>query len=266
MSFSGLSGLVALVTGAGSGIGAATARRLAVEGCDVVLIDRDAGAAGAVAESCAGRSLAVAADVSLEADVARYLQMTLDRFGRVDLMHLNAGISGTVGSFSSTTAADYDRVIAVNQRGTFLGLRDALRYFRSASRGGAVVVTSSLAGLHASAAITAYTASKHAVIGLARSAAIEGAPLGLRVNVVAPGLIDTPLQRPLADSLGDAAAADTLRAHPPLGRMGTAAEVAALVAFLLSDEAPYMTGGVYTIDGGVDVSDPMQIQDMRRSG
>ena len=260
MAFSGLSGRVAVVTGAGSGIGAASARRLAAEGSDVLLIDQDERAATAVAQSCPGKTHVMAADVSREADVARYRQAALDQFGRVDLIHLNAGVSGTVGSFSSTESADYDRVIAVNQRGTFLGLRDALRYFRGASHGGAVVVTSSLAGLRASAAITAYTASKHAVIGLARSAAIEGAPLGVRVNVIAPGLIDTPLQRPLAESLGGAAAVDALRAHPPLGRMGTAAEVAALVAFLLSEEAPYMTGGVYTIDGGVDVSDPMQVR------
>jgi NAD(P)-dependent dehydrogenase (short-subunit alcohol dehydrogenase family) len=260
MAFPGLSGRVAVVTGAGSGIGAATARRLAAEGCRVVLVDQDAGTAVAVARSCPGEALAVAADVSCEADVARYLQLTLDHFGQVDLMHLNAGISGTVGSFVSTEAADYDRVIGVNQRGVFLGLRDGLRYFRSASRGGAVVVTSSLAGVRASAAIVAYTASKHAVIGLARSAAIEGAPLGVRVNVVAPGLIDTPLQRPLADSLGGVAARDALRAHAPLGRIGTAEEVASLTAFLLSEEAPYMTGGVHIIDGGVDVSDPMQIK------
>ena len=147
MAFSGLPGRVALVTGAGSGIGAASARRLAAEGSDVVLIDQDEGAATAVAASCSGKTLVVAADVSREADVARYLQAALDEFGRVDLVHLNAGISGTVGSFSSTESADYDRVIAVNQRGTFLGLRDALRYFRSASHGGAMVVTSSLAGL-----------------------------------------------------------------------------------------------------------------------
>jgi NAD(P)-dependent dehydrogenase (short-subunit alcohol dehydrogenase family) len=264
MSFRGLTGRVALVTGAGSGIGAATALRLAAEGCHVALVDRDAQSVVAVAESCPGQALAVTADVSREADVARYLQLVLNRFGRIDLLHLNAGISGPVGSFAATEAADYDQVIAVNQRSVFLGLRDALRYFGRASHGGAVVVTSSLAGLRASPAITAYTASKHAVIGLARSAALEGARLGVRVHVVAPGLIETPLQRPLADALGrgaaeQAAAEQALRAHPPLGRIGTPAEVAALVAFLLSEEVPYMTGGVHIIDGGVDVSDPMQI-------
>lgn len=260
MSFAGLTGRVAVVTGAGSGIGAATARRLAAEGCSVALVDRDGDAASAMTAQCGRRALAIAADVSAEAGAAEYLQAAVAHFGRVDLLHLNAGIPGPFGSFADLDVGDYDRVVAVNQRSVFLGLRDALRHFRATARPGAVVVTSSLAGLRASAAVVPYTASKHAVIGLARSAALEGAPLGVRVNVVAPGLIETPLQQPLAEALGGEAAATALRTHSPLGRMGTADEVAALVAFLLSEEAPYITGAVHVIDGGVDASDPMQIR------
>jgi NAD(P)-dependent dehydrogenase (short-subunit alcohol dehydrogenase family) len=257
MAFAGLRDQVVVVTGAASGIGAATARRLAEEGCRLVLVDQDQGGAAAVAAECVTETVVVGADVSDEASAAGYLAAGLDRFGQLDALHLNAGIAGRFGSFATTAVDDYDRVIAVNQRSVFLGLRDALRYFRDAKRPGAIVVTSSLAGLRASAAIVPYTASKHAVIGLARSAAIEGAPLGVRVHVVAPGLIETPLQQPLVASLGGVAAQQALATHSPMGRLGRAEEVAALVAFLMSNEAPYMTGGVHVIDGGVDVSDPM---------
>ena len=253
MGMRGLAGRVAVVTGAASGIGAAVSRRLADEGMRVVLVDRDATAARRLAATLAGEVLAVAADVSDAEQVDDYMRQAVERFGRVDAVHLNAGVPGPMLRFAEVDVADYDRTVAVNQRSVFLGLKAALARFGAQASGGSIVVTSSLAGLHASAALIPYVATKHAAIGLARCAAIEGAPTAVRVNVIAPGLIDTPMQQPLSDTLR------ALQTRTPLGRMGTAEEVAASVAFLLSDEASFITGAVIVIDGGIDADDPVLI-------
>ena len=250
---SGLAGKVAVVTGGAGGLGAASALRLSREGCRVVVVDVDGDGARKVAESLPGESVAVRADVSLEEDVDRYLGAATEAFGRVDLHHLNAGIPGSAGGFPDLTAEEFDRVMAVNVRGIFLGLRGAFRLFRaqgpvSHGSAGSVVLTASIASLRGSADLIAYQTSKHATLGLLRGAAMYGGPLGIRVNAVAPGIVPT--------TLFTAAGRDDMvrrAASAPLRRAGTPDEIASVVAFLLSDEASYMAGEVVSVDGGSSI-------------
>jgi NAD(P)-dependent dehydrogenase (short-subunit alcohol dehydrogenase family) len=244
----GLAGKVAVVTGGAGGLGAASARRLAGEGCRVVVVDIDGDGARRVAESLAGESVAVEADVSLEEEVERYLAVGTGAFGRIDFHHLNAGIPGSVGGLPDLSVAEFDRVMAVNVRGIFLGLRGAFRAYRAQGSVGSVVITASIASLRGSADLIAYQTSKHAVLGLLRGAAMYGGPLGIRVNAVAPGIVPTDLFS--ADGR-----ADMVRraSSAPLRRAGTPEEIASVVAFLLSDEASYMTGEVVSVDGGSSI-------------
>jgi NAD(P)-dependent dehydrogenase (short-subunit alcohol dehydrogenase family) len=245
---SGLDGKVAVVTGGAGGLGAATALRLSREGCRVVVVDIDGDGARRVAAALPGMSIAVAADVSVEEDVRRYLDEATHSFGRIDLHHLNAGIPGSVGGFPDLSAAEFDRVMAVNVRGIFLGLRGAFRLYRSQESTGSVALTASIASLRGSADLIAYQTSKHAVLGLLHGAAVYGGPLGIRVNAVAPGIVPTALFTP-------AGREDMVRraATAPLRRAGTPDEIASVVAFLLSDEAAYLTGEVVSVDGGSSI-------------
>jgi NAD(P)-dependent dehydrogenase (short-subunit alcohol dehydrogenase family) len=245
---SGLDGKVAVVTGGAGGLGAATALRLSREGCRVVVVDTDGDGARRVAAALPGMSIAVTADVSAEEDVRRYLDEATHAFGRIDLHHLNAGIPGSVGGFPDLSAAEFDRVMAVNVRGIFLGLRGAFRLYRSQESTGSVALTASIASLRGSADLIAYQTSKHAVLGLLHGAAMYGGPLGIRVNAVAPGIVPTALFTP-------AGREDMVRraATAPLRRAGTPDEIASVVAFLLSDEAAYLTGEVVSVDGGSSI-------------
>jgi NAD(P)-dependent dehydrogenase (short-subunit alcohol dehydrogenase family) len=246
-------GRVAVITGGAGALGRAVGARLLRDGARVALVDKDeAQLERATAEL--GSVLAIPADVSVEEDVTAYVRQTLDQYGQVDLFFNNAGIEGRMGKIVDTEAAEFDRVIAVNLRGVFLGLREVLRAMRDQGSGGAVVNTASVAAFRGSGRLAAYSTSKHAVIGLTKSAAREGAAYGVRVNAVAPGYIDTRMLasiNAMASPEDPDSARDQLAATVPLGRLGTADEVANVVTWLLSPEASYVTGGVYLVDAGV---------------
>jgi NAD(P)-dependent dehydrogenase (short-subunit alcohol dehydrogenase family) len=267
----GLTGKIAVVTGAGRGIGAATARRLSEEGASVVVVDVDGDSAESVAKSLPGPAIAVSADVSTEPGVAAYHQAGIARFGRLDFYHLNAGIGGQWGvGLAEIDMSDYDRVTAVNQRGVFLGMREALRTYRSQRTGGAIVTTASTAGIVGGEFVSPYVGSKHAVVGFTMTGAVNGGPLGVRVNCVAPGLCLTRLTDVNESIAADAAEARAAQiATVPLGRAGTPEDIAGVVAFLLSDDAAYVSGVTILVDGGSQVDHPRaralsQLQKKRR--
>jgi NAD(P)-dependent dehydrogenase (short-subunit alcohol dehydrogenase family) len=258
-----MSAPIAIVTGAGSGMGAATAARLSRDGARVVVVDIDADAAERVAAELPGPALAIVADVATEEGVARYTDDAATVFGPPDLAFLNAGAGGPLVPLADQAVADFDRIVAVNLRSVFLGLRAFLAAARTRTGGGAVVVTASTAGLSGSE-LGPYSAAKHGVVALAKAAALEGAPYGVRVNAIAPGSIGTPMMRAIETLIGGGPeAAKKLHATTPLGRAqdryGNVEEIAATVAFLLSEAATWITGVALPIDGGVLATDPFHI-------
>lgn len=246
-------GRVAVVTGAASGLGRASAERLADDGAHVIAVDVNGDAAEALVDSLPTDSIFVRADVAEEADVDAYISAGMEKFGRVDLHHLNAGIFGSFAELPDLTLDDFERVMAVNVRGQFLGLRAAFRLYRQHHTRGAIAVTASIAGHTGSADLLPYQTSKHAVVGLIHAAAVYGGPLGIRVNGVAPGIVPTELFAAAASTSGGKNDMVKRASTTPLRREGKAAEIAGVVSFVLSEDAAYMTGEVLSVDGGASI-------------
>jgi NAD(P)-dependent dehydrogenase (short-subunit alcohol dehydrogenase family) len=248
-------GKVALITGGGNGIGRAAAVGFADRGAKVVVVDRDQAAGEATAgilRQKGSESLFVAADVTRSAEVQNYVKMALEKYGSIDCFYNNAGIEGSLAPTHQYDEDMFDRVMAVNVKGVFLGLRHVLPVMLKQGSG-AVVNTASVAGLVASPGMPAYVASKHAVIGLTKTAAGEVARSGVRVNCVCPGPIDTRMIHSLESMLNPddpKSVENRYQANIPIGRYGTAEEVANLVLFLSSDLASNITGAQYVVDGG----------------
>ncbi|MEY3268449.1 MAG: cyclopentanol dehydrogenase [Pseudomonadota bacterium] len=248
-----LAGKVALVTGAASGLGAETARRLAREGAAVMLSDLSIGDGEVVtAEIIArgGRAAFIAHDVTSEDDWTAAVAGTTTVFGRLDILVNNAGIVGNQLELMTHSLADWRRILAVNLDGVFLGMR-AVGPVMAGQGGGSIINLSSIMGKVAMPNVTAYAASKGGVLMLTKAAAVEWAPLGIRVNSVHPGFIDTPM---VANALHAAENGNEMRsaimAAHPLGRLGVPREIADAVVFLASDEASFMTGAELVVDGG----------------
>lgn len=247
-----LDGRVAVVTGAASGIGEATARLCVAQGGRVLLVDRDAVRLAAVAESIGSSATSFHADVAEPHAASAYVEHALARFGRVDIAMLNAGMAGTVCRIEDVTAQDFDEIMRTNVRSVWSGLAALFPVMRLAG-GGSIVVTASTGGVMGAPMVAPYIASKHAVIGLVKSAALEGARHNIRVNAIAPSPIDTPMMAHIDRALGhrdDGGGRARTLAHVPMRRYGTADEVARMMVFLASAEASFCTGGVYLVDGG----------------
>jgi NAD(P)-dependent dehydrogenase (short-subunit alcohol dehydrogenase family) len=250
MTTGALAGRVAVVTGAASGIGEATASLLAERGAMVCCADLDDAGAKSVAEAiiqAGGEAFAIAIDVADPEQNERMAEATVDQYGAMHIAVLNAGVS-SAGTLLDITLAEWERTMAVNLRGPFLGLQSCGRRI-AASGGGAITLTSSAMGILGTATGAAYGATKHGVLGLMKNAAVDLAPLGIRVNAVCPGTIDTPILGPLHDA--PELLAQLLGPTSPSGRVGAASEVAEVLAFLVSDAASFMTGATVAIDGGM---------------
>ncbi|MBT6274770.1 MAG: glucose 1-dehydrogenase [Chromatiales bacterium] len=246
---------VALITGGGGGIGRATALGFTDRGAKVVVVDVDGQAAKATADIVrqrGGDAIELTADVTKSVDVKAYISATLDAYGRIDCFFNNAGIEGHVAPIAEYDEDTFDAVMNVNTKGIFLGLRHVIPVMLKQG-GGSIVNTASVAGLVGSPGMSAYVASKHAVIGLTKVAAGEVSGQGIRVNAVCPGPIDTRMVHAIAEQVNPddpGAVQSNYEASIPLGRYGTAEEVANVVLFLSSDMAGNITGAQYVVDGG----------------
>ena len=249
-----LQGKTCIVTGAAGSLGLASVRRFIEEGARVMLVDRDReGLSVALKELPEGRATAMLADVSNAHDTAAYVNATVARWGPIDVLFSNAGISGVIRPVTEYPEDVFDAVMSVNLKGSFLACKYGLPQIR---HGGSIVVTSSVVGVTSDPGIVAYAASKHGLIGLMRTVAKEAASRRIRVNAIAPGPIDNGFQRDVESGLTQALGTDAgkfLDSVIPLGRHASADEVSRTVLFLASEQSAFTTGSVVMADGGMHV-------------
>jgi len=247
-----LQGKVALITGAGGVIGSATANLLARRGARIVAVDHPATDRSLLRSRlhAANDALFLDAEATKPADIVACVERAIAAFGRIDIFFNNAGIEGPQAAIADYPVDDFRRILDVNVVGVFLGLQ-AVMPVMIAQGAGSIINTCSIAGMIGAPKMAGYIASKHAVLGLTRVAALEAAPAGVRVNSVHPGFIQSRMLSDIATRLGGDA--EGLAAGVPAGRLGTPEEVARAVAFLASDESSYMNGAALVLDGGVTV-------------
>jgi len=248
-----LDGKVAIITGGAGGIGAAAATRFVAEGAKVMLVDLDKLALEKIVERLGNNTASYCvADVADATDTSKYVTATIEQYGGVDIYLANAGIEGQVSPIADYDEAVFDRVMSVNIKGVWLGIKHLFPVMEQRG-GGSIVITSSTQGVRGSSGLSAYNTSKHAVIGLMRSTAIEGAKNKIRVNTVNPSPVETRMMRSLEagfspeDTQGTH---DRIAASIPLQRYGEPEDIANVMLFLASDESSFLTGGVYMADGG----------------
>lgn len=249
-----LKGKVAVVTGAGSGIGRATAMMFAAEGAKVVVSDineQTAQETKRAIEEAGGEATAIKVDAASDADNKRLVEAAVESFGKLDVAFNNAGIEGLLAPTVEYPTPDWDKIIAINLSSVYYGMRHQIAQMREQGSGGSIVNTASVLGLVGFANAPGYTAAKHGVVGLTKVTALESAPIGVRVNAINPGFIETPLVMDRGVKASeDKETYDQIAALHPLGRLGKAEEVAAAVLWLASDASSFVTGISLPVDGG----------------
>lgn len=246
-------GKVALITGAGSGIGRASAQKFAQDGASVVVADINEQGGNKTVDlirQAGGTAIFVQTDVSRGKDVEALVRQTIATYGRLDVAHNNAGISGLPTPIASMSEERFDQTLAINLKGVWLCMKYEIAQMLRQNGGGAIVNTSSAAGLIALPGLTDYIASKHGIVGITKGAALEYATAGIRVNAICPGLINTPMLGLDTGKAPDPALIAQLLQAQPIGRLGTAQEIANAAVWLCSDEASFITGAAIPVDGG----------------